>query len=68
MVEGGDGTQPGDPAKAAAAVLAALRAERTPLRLPLGDDAVTAVLGHLDQVREDVVAWEKRTRATAFDD
>ncbi|MEW2394627.1 SDR family NAD(P)-dependent oxidoreductase [Streptomyces sp. NPDC046862] len=68
FVAGGDGAQPGDPAKAAALILAALDAERTPLRLPLGDDSVTTVLAHLDQVRDDVVAWEKRTRATAFDD
>ncbi|MER6331914.1 SDR family NAD(P)-dependent oxidoreductase [Streptomyces sp. NPDC001034] len=67
-VAGGDGAQPGDPAKAAALVLAALAAERTPLRLPLGDDGVTAVLAHLDQVRDDVTAWEKRTRATGFED
>ncbi|MFI2376062.1 oxidoreductase [Streptomyces sp. NPDC018964] len=67
-VAGGDGSQPGDPAKAAALILAALEAADTPLRLPLGDDGVGAVLGHLDQVREDVLAWEKRTRATAFDD
>ncbi|MFJ8536538.1 oxidoreductase [Streptomyces sp. NPDC093591] len=68
FVSDGDGSQPGDPAKAASLILAALEAEETPLRLPLGDDGVTAVLGHLDQVREDVAAWEKRTRATAFDD
>ncbi|MGW6792191.1 oxidoreductase [Streptomyces chartreusis] len=67
FVSGGDGTQPGDPAKAAALILAALESEDTPLRLPLGDDGVDAVLGHLDQVRTDVAAWEKRTRATAFD-
>ncbi|AKN69255.1 MULTISPECIES: oxidoreductase [Streptomyces] len=67
FVSGGDGSQPGDPAKAAALILAALEAERTPLRLPLGDDGVSAVLAHLDQVRDDVTAWEKRTRATAFD-
>ncbi|MET8580632.1 oxidoreductase [Streptomyces collinus] len=67
FVAGGDGTQPGDPAKAAALILAALEAERTPLRLPLGDDGVSAVLTHLDQVREDVAAWEKQARATAFD-
>ncbi|MER7402210.1 oxidoreductase [Streptomyces sp. NPDC000070] len=67
-VAGGDGTQPGDPAKAAAVILAALNAERTPLRLPLGEDSVTTILGHLDQVREEVLAWEKHTRATAFDD
>jgi len=67
FVSGGDGVQPGDPAKAAALILAALDAEETPLHLPLGDDAVDAVLGHLEQVRGDIAAWEKRTRATAFD-
>lgn len=68
MVAGSGGSQPGDPAKAAGLVLAALEAQATPLRLPLGEDGVGVVLGHLDQVREDVLAWEKRTRATAFDD
>ncbi|MFF5495227.1 oxidoreductase [Streptomyces aquilus] len=67
-VADGDGAQPGDPAKAAAVILAALRSDRTPLRLPLGDDGVTAVLGHLDQVREDITPWEKDARATALDD
>ncbi|MGW7256316.1 oxidoreductase [Streptomyces sp. NPDC054834] len=67
FVTGGDGSQPGDPAKAATVVLAALEAEHTPLRLALGEDAVSAVLGHLEQVREDVTAWEKQARATAFD-
>ncbi|MCX4883344.1 oxidoreductase [Streptomyces sp. NBC_00847] len=68
FVSGGDGTQPGDPAKAAALILAALDAEQTPLHLPLGEDAVDAVLGKLGQVRSEIAAWEKRTRATAFDD
>jgi NAD(P)-dependent dehydrogenase (short-subunit alcohol dehydrogenase family) len=63
----GDGAQPGDPAKAAALILAALEAEHTPLRLPLGEDGVSAVLGHLDQVRDDIAPWEKRARDTAFD-
>ncbi|MFE2418482.1 oxidoreductase [Streptomyces hokutonensis] len=67
FVSGGDGGQAGDPAKAAALILAALDAEETPLHLPLGVDAVDAVLGHLDQVRGDIAAWEKRTRATGFD-
>ncbi|CAK7281835.1 SDR family NAD(P)-dependent oxidoreductase [Streptomyces sp. RM1] len=67
-VSGGDGTQPGDPAKAAALILAALDADDAPLRLPLGEDAVTAVLEHLDDVRGDVAAWEERARATAIGD
>ena len=66
MVQTGDGQQPGDPAKAASAILAALDAEHTPLRLTLGTDAVDAVLEHLDAVRADVVAWEDVGRATAF--
>ncbi|MEV8288358.1 oxidoreductase [Streptomyces niveus] len=62
-----DGTQPGDPAKAAAAILTALAAERTPLRLPLGPDAVDAVTGHLDAVRAEIAAWEDVARDTDFD-
>lgn len=66
MITGIDGTQPGDPARAAAAILTALAADETPLRLPLGDDAVDGVLGHLDAVRAEVLAWEPVSRATAF--
>lgn len=68
MLAAGDGSQPGDPAKAAAVILAALNAEQTPLRLPLGDDGVSAVAGHLDQVRDEITAWEKAARATSFDE
>jgi NAD(P)-dependent dehydrogenase (short-subunit alcohol dehydrogenase family) len=68
MIGASDGAQPGDPAKAAAAILATLNAERTPLRLPLGDDAVDAILGHLDRVRAELSGWEKVARDTAFDD
>jgi NAD(P)-dependent dehydrogenase (short-subunit alcohol dehydrogenase family) len=64
MVETGSGTQPGDPAKAAAAILTALDAPDTPLRLPLGDDSVDAILGHLDSTRSDIRTWEKLARDT----
>jgi NAD(P)-dependent dehydrogenase (short-subunit alcohol dehydrogenase family) len=64
MAETADGTQPGDPAKAAAAILAALDSAEPPLRLPLGDDAVDAILGHLDTVRAEISAWEKTARST----
>jgi NAD(P)-dependent dehydrogenase (short-subunit alcohol dehydrogenase family) len=67
MVSGSDGSQPGDPAKAAGAILAALSAEQTPLRLPLGDDAVEAISSHLESVRAELSTWEKVSRATAFD-
>ncbi|MGH9100381.1 MAG: oxidoreductase [Acidimicrobiales bacterium] len=67
MVRTGDGTQPGDPAKAAAAILTALAADRTPLRLALGDDAVDAITAHLDSIRADLDTWEELSRSTAFD-
>ncbi len=66
-VSSGDGTQPGDPAKAAAAILTALAAENTPLRLPLGDDAVDGIRAHLAAVGEEVAGWESLSRATSFD-
>lgn len=66
MVETGNGTQPGDPAKAAAAILKALDAEHAPLRLPLGSDAVDAIGAHLDGVRSDLTAWEHIARDTAL--
>ena len=66
MISGINGSQPGDPARAAAAILSALAAETTPLRLPLGDDAVDGVLGHLDAVREEIRTWEHLSRATAY--
>ncbi|MEU4063279.1 oxidoreductase [Streptomyces wedmorensis] len=63
-VETGAGTQAGDPAKAAAAVLAALDSDETPLRLALGDDSIDAIHAHLDQVRADLDAWDKVGRDT----
>ncbi|MFE2555411.1 oxidoreductase [Streptomyces sp. NPDC059352] len=67
FVETGGGRQAGDPAKAAAAVLAALDADETPLRLALGDDSIDTILGHLDQVRADLTTWEKVGRDTKLD-
>ncbi|GGU78336.1 short-chain dehydrogenase/reductase [Streptomyces litmocidini] len=63
-VETGGGTEEGDPAKAAAAVLAALNADETPLRLALGSDSIDAIHAHLDQVRSDLTTWEKVGRDT----
>ena len=42
----------------------ALDTDATPLHLPLGDDAVDAILGHLDSVRAEVTTWEKLARNT----
>ncbi|MBC8072273.1 MAG: SDR family NAD(P)-dependent oxidoreductase [Deltaproteobacteria bacterium] len=52
-----DGTQSGDPTKAAAAIDVALAAEKTPLRLQLGQDAVDAVRTHAQQLLADLDTW-----------
>lgn len=63
-----DGKQPGDPNKAAAAILTALAAEETPLRLALGSDAADAIAAQLDSAREEFLAWEPVSCSTDFGD
>jgi NAD(P)-dependent dehydrogenase (short-subunit alcohol dehydrogenase family) len=67
-VIGGDGNQPGDPAKAASAILAVLDAPEPPLRLALGDDAVDGILQRLRTVEAEVRQWEPISRGTSFDE
>jgi NAD(P)-dependent dehydrogenase (short-subunit alcohol dehydrogenase family) len=62
-----DGAQPGDPAKAAAAILTALDADRPPLRLALGNDAGDAIASALATARDEFVAWEHVTRGVDVD-
>ena len=61
-------TQAGDPMKAAAAIDQALRAEHTPLRLPLGQDSIDAVRAHAEQLLRDLAAWAPIGAATSFDE
>jgi NAD(P)-dependent dehydrogenase (short-subunit alcohol dehydrogenase family) len=67
-VERIDGTQPGDPRKAAAAIVAALEAPEPPLRLILGADAVDAIRAKHERLRAELEGWEAVSRDTAFDD
>jgi NAD(P)-dependent dehydrogenase (short-subunit alcohol dehydrogenase family) len=67
MQAGFDGAQPGDPAKAAAAIRAALEAAEPPLRLPLGNDAADAVRDSLERLRAEFLAWEPVARGTDLD-
>jgi NAD(P)-dependent dehydrogenase (short-subunit alcohol dehydrogenase family) len=62
-----DGKQPGDPAKAAAAILQALDSDDPPLRLALGNDAVDAIFQSLDNARAELAAWESVGRSAVFD-
>ncbi|NNE67611.1 MAG: SDR family NAD(P)-dependent oxidoreductase [Pyrinomonadaceae bacterium] len=49
-----DGAQPGDPVKAIKAIIDVVESENPPLRLPLGEDAVTAIDEKLEAVRKNV--------------
>ncbi|MEO0340889.1 MAG: oxidoreductase [Bacteroidota bacterium] len=61
-----DGTQAGDPNKAAAAIDQALQAEHTPLRLQLGQDSVDAIKAHADQLLADLETWRGVAEGTSF--
>ena len=50
------GNQPGDPAKAAQALLALVEAENPPVRLFLADDALGLVDQKLDGMRAEIAA------------
>jgi NAD(P)-dependent dehydrogenase (short-subunit alcohol dehydrogenase family) len=62
-----NGTQEGDPRKAAAAIEAAIDAANTPLRLQLGADAIEMVREHSETLLKDLAAWEEVGRGTRFD-
>jgi NAD(P)-dependent dehydrogenase (short-subunit alcohol dehydrogenase family) len=62
-----DGTQAGDPRKAADAIVTVLGEPDPPLRLALGGDAVDAIRAKHDRLRADLDAWERVSRATAID-
>jgi NAD(P)-dependent dehydrogenase (short-subunit alcohol dehydrogenase family) len=67
MLGGLNGAQPGDPEKAATAIITALKAEPPPLRLPLGDDAITGIRDELAAAGKELDSWEALGRATTFD-
>lgn len=61
-----DGKQPGDPSKAAAAILQVLGAEHAPLRLALGNDAVDGIGEALDAAKAELAEWQQLGRSTVF--
>ncbi len=62
-----DGNQPGDPAKAAAAMIQVVESEIPPLRLPLGADAVRAIETKLAAVQEEVNTCREVAVNTAYE-
>jgi NAD(P)-dependent dehydrogenase (short-subunit alcohol dehydrogenase family) len=62
-----DGKQPGDPNKAALAMIQAVESDNPPLRLPLGADAVSTISEKLESVKAELDAWEQVAINTAFE-
>ncbi|WP_242527149.1 oxidoreductase [Ktedonosporobacter rubrisoli] len=65
-VEQNNGTQQGDPAKAAQAMIKVVEAPEPPLRLALGADALELIHKKLAWVASDLQTWEATALSTAF--
>ncbi|MBD2306608.1 SDR family NAD(P)-dependent oxidoreductase [Chroococcidiopsis sp. FACHB-1243] len=62
-----DGKQPGDPVKAAEAMIQAVNSDNPPLRLALGADAVGAIETKLESVKAEMEAWKDVAVNTAYE-
>ncbi len=60
------GAQPGDPVRAAAAIIAAVETENAPLRLLLGAPALDIARKRLDALRANFDAWAALTLSADF--
>ncbi|MGA6160902.1 hypothetical protein ACPEIC_47265 [Stenotrophomonas sp. NPDC087984] len=60
------GRRPGDPARAAQAIITAVDSADTPFRLLLGSDAVKVVGDELQAQIEELQAWKETSLSTDF--
>jgi short-subunit dehydrogenase len=65
-VHAASGKQPGDPARGAAAIIAAVESPSPPLRLVLGAQALGHIRAKLKSLTEDIETWEATTLASDF--
>jgi NAD(P)-dependent dehydrogenase (short-subunit alcohol dehydrogenase family) len=61
-----DGNQPGDPARAASAIITAVQSPSPPLMLVLGPDALTSFRSAMNELTTDVDTWETTSLSTSF--
>ena len=62
-----DGTQEGDPLKAAKAIYIALQADKPTLRLQLGEDAINAVKEHAEVLIKKLEEWRETGENTRLE-
>jgi NAD(P)-dependent dehydrogenase (short-subunit alcohol dehydrogenase family) len=67
MLSDTDGKQPGDPRRAADAMIAVIDADAPPLRLPLGEVCVTLVERKLASVRSELERWRALSLSTSYE-
>ena len=60
------GTQPGDPARAAAALIRVAESDETPALIFLGSDALDGYAAARDAIEADVAAWREVSAGTDF--
>ena len=60
------GTQPGDPARAARALIKVVQGATLPFRLLLGSDAVDFVRTEMDSQRQELEDWKEISLSTDF--
>ena len=68
MLNDMNGTQEGDPVLAGKAILQCAEVSNPPLRLPLGEDSITAIREKLQQVTNELNEWEEVIVNTRFGD
>jgi NAD(P)-dependent dehydrogenase (short-subunit alcohol dehydrogenase family) len=62
-----DGKQPNDPVRAAEAIVTLVDRPDSPLRLPLGPEAVSRIRAKLTEQLADLAAWEEIALDTRYD-
>jgi hypothetical protein len=62
-----NGKQPGDPRKAARAILKLVDMSEPALRLPLGNDTVAVLRNKYDTSAEELEHWAEITKSTDFE-
>jgi NAD(P)-dependent dehydrogenase (short-subunit alcohol dehydrogenase family) len=67
MLADTDGKQPGDPRKAADAMMAVVASDNPPMRLPLGDVCTQAMRAKLAAVAQEMDRWAAVSAATSFE-
>jgi len=65
-IQGYSGSQPGDPVRAAEAIIAAVELDHPPLRLPLGSIAFDGMTAEIEAVRKEIASVEALARGADY--